>query len=77
MGFERSGFRHLYWYDAKGKLNKQVTKGNWEITDYYGFNPKTKEVFLQTTEKGSINKVVSKFNISSGKICVTFSSGRK
>ena len=64
---ERSGFRHLYWYDAKGKLNKQVTKGNWEITDYYGFNPKTKEVFLQTTEKGSINKVVSKFNISSGK----------
>ena len=57
----------MYWYDAKGKLNKQVTKGNWEITDYYGFNPKTKEVFLQTTEKGSINKVVSKFNISSGK----------
>jgi dipeptidyl-peptidase-4 len=65
---ERSGFRHLYWFDAKGSLKKPVTKGNWEITDYYGFNPKTKEVFIQTTEKGSLNKVVSKVNISNGKM---------
>ena len=65
---ERSGFRHLYWFDAKGNLKKPVTKGNWEITDYYGFNPKTKEVFIQTTEKGSLNKVVSKVNISNGKM---------
>ena len=65
---ERSGFRHLYWFDAKGNLKKPVTKGNWEITDYYGFNPKTKEVFIQTTEKGSLNKVVSKVNISYGKM---------
>ncbi len=64
---ERDGNKHLYWYEANGKLKKQVTKGNWEITEYYGFNPKTKDVFLQTTEKGSINKVVSKFNIVTGK----------
>lgn len=64
---ERDGFRHLYWYDASGKLKKQITKGNWEVTDYYGYNPKTKEVFIQTTQKGSINKVVSKVNISNGK----------
>ena len=65
---ERSGFRHLYWFDVKGNLKKPITKGNWEITDYYGFNPKTKEVFIQTTEKGSLNKVVSKVNISNGKM---------
>lgn len=64
---ERDGNRHLYWYDANGKPKKQVTKGNWEITEYYGFNQNSKEVFLQTTEKGSINKVVSKFNIVTGK----------
>ncbi len=50
-GAERDGNRHLYWYDQNGKLKKQITKGNWEVTDYYGFNPKTKEVFVQTTEK--------------------------
>lgn len=66
-GSERDGNRHLYWYDQHGKLKKQITKGNWQVTDYYGFNPKTKEVLVQTTEKGSINKVVSKININNGK----------
>ncbi|VFB03425.1 Prolyl tripeptidyl peptidase precursor [Chryseobacterium taihuense] len=66
-GSERDGFRHLYWYDKDGKLKKQVTKGNWEVTDYYGFNPKSKEIYVQTTEKGSINKVVSKINIENEK----------
>lgn len=66
-GSERDGYRHLYWYDQNGKLKKQITKGPWEVTEYYGFNPKTKEVFVQTTEKGSINKVVSKINIETGK----------
>lgn len=66
-GSERDGNRHLYWYDKDGKLKKQVTKGNWEVTDYYGFNPKSKEIYVQTTEKGSINKVVSKINIENGK----------
>lgn len=64
---EKDGFRHLYWYSTDGKLKKQITKGNWEITDYYGFNPKTKEVFVQTTEKGSTNRVISKINIQTGK----------
>lgn len=64
---ERDGNRHLYWYDQNGKLKKQITKGNWEVTDFYGFNPNSKEIYIQTTEKGSINKVVSKVNIETGK----------
>lgn len=66
-GSERDGNRHLYWYSQDGKLKKQVTKGNWEVTDYYGFNPKSREIYVQTTEKGSINKVISKINIENGK----------
>ena len=66
-GSERDGNRHLYWHEADGKMKKQISKGNWEIIDYYGFNPKTKDVYIQTTEKGSLNKVVSKLNIDSGK----------
>lgn len=66
-GAERDGNRHLYWYDQNGKLKKQITKGNWEVTNYYGYSPKTKEVFIQSTQQGSINKVVSKVNINTGK----------
>ncbi|AZB22616.1 S9 family peptidase [Kaistella haifensis] len=74
-GSERDGNRHLYWYDQNGKPKKQITKGNWEVTDYYGFNPKTKEVLVQTTEKGSINKVVSKINIETGKSTLLSNAG--
>ena len=66
-GAERDGNRHLYWYDQNGKLKKQITKGDWEVTNYYGYNPKSQEVFIQTTQQGSINKVVSKVNINTGK----------
>ena len=64
---ERDGFRHFYWYTPDGKLKKQITKGNWEITDYYGFSPRNSEILVQTTEKGSTNRVVSKINIKTGK----------
>ena len=64
---ERDGLRHFYWYTPDGKLKKQITKGNWEITDYYGFSPKNSEILVQTTEKGSTNRVVSKINIKTGK----------
>ena len=53
---EQDGFNHIYWYDKTGKLINQVTKGNWEVTEYYGFDEKTKSVFYQSTENGSINR---------------------
>lgn len=65
---ERDGFRHLYWYNSDGSLKKQITEGKWDVTDYYGFNPKTKAIFIQTNQTGSIHKVISKVNINNGKM---------
>lgn len=53
---EKDGFNHIYLYDKAGKLKNQVTKGNWEVTSYYGFDEKTKTIFYQSTENGSINR---------------------
>ncbi len=55
---EKDGFNHIYHYDKNGKLVNQVTKGNWEVTQYYGIDEKTKTVFYQSTESGSINRTV-------------------
>jgi len=55
---EKDGFNHIYHYDSSGKLKNQVTKGNWEVTNYYGYNEKTKRIFYQSTENGSINRAV-------------------
>ncbi len=55
---EKDGYNHIYWYDKKGKLKNQITKGPWEVTAYYGCDEKNKTIYYQSTEKGSINRAV-------------------
>ena len=51
---EKDGWNHIYLYDKTGKLKNQITKGPWEVTAYYGYDEKTKTIFYQSTENGSI-----------------------
>ncbi|WP_142785184.1 S9 family peptidase [Changchengzhania lutea] len=55
---EKDGFNHIYHYSKKGELINQVTKGNWEVTNYYGYDDKTNKIFYQSVENGSINRDV-------------------
>ncbi|MBI9042374.1 S9 family peptidase [Lutibacter sp.] len=55
---EKDGFNHIYLYSKEGKLINQVTKGAWEVTNFYGINEATKTVFYQSIEDGSINRTV-------------------
>jgi dipeptidyl-peptidase-4 len=55
---EKDGFNHIYHYDKDGKLINQITKGNWEITNYYGFDQKENRIYYQSVENGSINRDV-------------------
>lgn len=55
---ERDGFEHLYRFNVDGKLLNQITKGDWDVTKFYGLDEKTKRIFYQSHEDGSINKTV-------------------
>ena len=55
---ENDGFNHIYHYSREGELINQVTNGNWEVTNYYGFNEKANTIYFQSTENGSINRDV-------------------
>ncbi|PBI93634.1 Prolyl tripeptidyl peptidase precursor [Flavobacterium sp. ACN2] len=70
---ENDGFNHIYVYDKNGKLKNQVTKGNWEVVSYYGFDEKTKTIFYQSTENGSINRDLYRIGLD-GKNKVRLSS---
>lgn len=73
---EKDGFNHIYLYDKTGKLKNQVTKGKWEVTNYYGFDEKTKTIFYQSVENGSINRAVYKINLNGkDKIKLTQNTG--
>ena len=60
---EKDGFNHIYLYDKTGKLKNQVTKGNWEVVSYYGFDEKNKTIFYQSTENGSINRDIYRIGL--------------
>lgn len=60
---EKDGFNHIYLYDKNGKLKNQVTKGKWEVTNYYGLDEKTNTVFYQSVENGSINRDVYRIGL--------------
>ncbi len=55
---EKDGYNHIYHYSKDGELINQITKGNWEVTNYYGYDEKTKNIFYQSVENGSINRDV-------------------
>lgn len=55
---EKSGFNHIYHYSKEGKLINQVTKGNWEVTNFFGINEKNNTVYYQSVEDGSINRTI-------------------
>lgn len=67
---ERDGHRHLYLYTADGKLKKQLTKGDWEVTDYYGMKPDGSALFIQSTQNGSTRRAVSRIDMRSGKSAI-------
>ena len=55
---EKDGYNHIYHYSSVGKLINQVTKGDWEVTNYYGFNKSNNKIYYQSVENGSINRGV-------------------
>ena len=69
IGSERDGYCHLYEYDYSGNLLRKLTKGEWNVTDYYGKDSKSGLHFIQTTQKGAINRNVSSVD-SKGKVTI-------
>lgn len=50
---ERTGFRHLYYISYAGSLLRQFTDGQFDVTDFYGYDPKTKSAYVQAAWLGS------------------------
>lgn len=72
----RDGYNHLYLYDTSGKMIKQLTKGDWEVTDLIGFDKKGKTIYFSSTNPSPMDRHIYSVDIKSGKIVRhTFASG--
>ena len=57
---ERDGFNHLYWYDLNGTLTKQVTKGEFEVKQFLGYDEKSGTFYYTSNESSPLRQAVWK-----------------
>lgn len=65
---EKDGFNHIYLYDISGKMVKQLTSGNYDVTNVYGYSDQKGMVYFQSAEKKSTQRSVRKGHVKSGKL---------
>ncbi|WP_194976971.1 S9 family peptidase [Aquiflexum lacus] len=53
---EQDGFKHIYHHDNQGKLIKQVTNGNWEVSRLVGLDEKAKKIYYISTEASPLER---------------------
>jgi dipeptidyl-peptidase-4 len=72
---EKDGYRHVYQYGINGLVIKQLTKGNWDVTDVYGFDEKKQELYYQSAEESPLRRDVYSINSKGRKMRLTDGKG--
>lgn len=63
---ERDGYNHLYLYTIAGNLVRQITKGNFEVTDFLGYDETNGTTYYASNEGSPLRTAIYKID-SKGK----------
>lgn len=64
---ERDGWQHLYEYRTDGMMISQVTKGEFDVTEFHGFIPKSNSILVSSKEESPLETHVYRVNLEDGK----------
>lgn len=64
----KDGWFHVYKYNTGGKLVRQITKGEWEVTKILGFDEKEKNLFVEATKESPLEKHIYRVEVKSGRM---------
>ena len=66
---EINGYNHIYLYNIRSGLVRQLTSGNWDVTEVYGYDENKKRVYYQSAQSSPMNREVAYVNLKGkGKI---------
>lgn len=82
---EKDGYKHLYLYDFTKNKTTQLTKGEWEVTDFYGIDESKGLLYYSSSEVSATErhlysiklngKSKTKLTVGAGFHNITFSKG--
>ncbi len=72
---EQDGYAHIYLYSPTGVVQRQVTKGNWDVTRFIGIDEKTKTVYYESAEESPTQRAVYKIDAKGVKVKLSKSVG--
>ncbi len=55
---ELDGYTHIHLYTMAGQKVRQITKGNWDVTDFYGYSEKHKLFYFQAAANSPLRREV-------------------
>jgi dipeptidyl-peptidase-4 len=72
---DRDGWMHLYLYDLNGQLLRQVDKGDYEVSDVYGYDEKTGCTYYASHENSATDQRVWVAQKNGKRECLTPTAG--
>ena len=72
---ERDGYQHMYLYTIGGQLVRQLTSGEYEVTDYYGVDATGKNFYYASNEGSPLEKYIYKVDASGKKTKLSTEKG--
>lgn len=63
---ERDGWNHLYLYNRDGTVARQLTRGQWDVTQVFGVDEKNGWVYFSATEQGPQQRHLYRVRLDGG-----------
>lgn len=72
---EQDGYSHIYLYSPTGVMQRQVTRGNWDVTRLIGYDNATKVTYYESAEESPLRRSVYKIDQKGVKTKLSESEG--
>ncbi|MDR0744082.1 MAG: S9 family peptidase [Tannerella sp.] len=64
---EKDGYAHIYQYSPTGVMQRQVTSGNWDVTQLIGKDEATGTIYYESAEEGPLRRSVYSIDVKGKK----------
>jgi dipeptidyl-peptidase-4 len=64
----KDGWFHVYKYNTEGEFIRQITRGDWEVTNLLGFDKKEKYLFVEATKENPLERHIYRVELKSGRM---------